>query len=170
MRRELITCLLLVAALAAPPLSGAERSRAFHGEPYQLPELPVVLQSSQNGCGPAAIATLSAWYGRPVSEATVLSGAALSESGVSLSEFARLADRQGLPGAWYRIPKHELALLPTPFVAHLDGRGGGHFVVVHAIVGAHVVLADPAEGSLAAPLERLSQTFSGRAYLPRRLA
>ena len=163
-----LACYSLAAAtLATPPVVAEVGNRRLLAEDYPLPELSLVLQSKPNSCGPAAIATLASWLGNPTSEESVLAGAALGEDGVTLAEFSRLADRHGLPGAWYRIAEAELRLLPAPFVAHLQGPEGAHFVVVRAIEGPHVLLADPASGSVSAPLARLTARFSGRVYLPR---
>ncbi len=135
---------------------------------WRVPGLPrVVRQSTPRSCGPAALATLLAWRGRPLSESDVLRVTHLGPAGVTLGEFARLAGTFGLPGTWFEVPPAALDRLRPPFVAHL-ARDGGHFVVVRGIALGYVLLADPARGWRLEPRGRFLRTFRGRVFLPSR--
>ncbi len=159
---------LAAAVLTLPTAIGAHASRAWNAAPYAIGSVPVVLQSQRNDCGPAVIATLAAWSGLTLDPASVAAAARLGADGLSLGEFARLADRFGFPGTWFRVGSAELAELPTPFVAHLNVTGStplGHLVAVRAVTRGAVTVADPAVGAYVISLEAFARRFSGRVYL-----
>jgi ABC-type bacteriocin/lantibiotic exporter with double-glycine peptidase domain len=160
--------LAAAAVLTLPTALGAHASRAWNAAPYALDSVPVVLQSQRNDCGPAVVATLAAWSGRRLELASVVASAPLGPDGLSLGEFARLADRFGFPGTWYRIGPGDLAGLPTPFVAHMTVAGSaplGHLVAVRAVTRGAVTVADPAVGAYVLPLDAFTRRFSGRVFL-----
>jgi len=156
---------LAAALLAAPTAAGARATAAWRAAPVPLDPMVVVRQRGEVDCGPALVATLAAWAGRPVPLDEVTARAALGPGGVSLAEFARLADLHGVGGAWYSVPRERLGALRTPFVAHLERGGRGHFVVVVALGSRHAVVADPAAGGVAAPAAELLRHYSGRVFL-----
>ncbi len=160
----LVTCALAALALAAPAWAGARATRAWAAAPVPLDGPAVVRQAGEADCGPALVATLAAWAGRPVPLALVTAEASLGPGGVTLAEFARLASLHGVPGTWHAVPRARLADLRTPFVAHLQRGGRGHFVAVVAL-GAHAVVADPLAGPVAAPADALLRDYSGRVFL-----
>lgn len=158
---------LLVVAL--PGTLGMAASASWNGAPWPLPHLLVVRQSQPASCGPAALATLTTWLGRPRTEAQLLALANLTPRGVTLAEFTRLAHEVELPGTWYAVPAADLRSLPTPFVAHLHAGPAdaqlGHLVVVAAISHGYVVVGDPATGAYVSSLALFTRRFSGRVYL-----
>ncbi|MEJ2358522.1 MAG: cysteine peptidase family C39 domain-containing protein [Deinococcales bacterium] len=164
--------ILLLAAGPGASAVGTARSMAIRARPYlvtdlfvdSLPEeLPrVILQRGPRDCGPAALATVLAWRGRPVGEDTVLRQAHLRADGVTLAELARLAAVFELPGAWYAVPASRLGSLPTPFIAHLSE---GHYVAVYGLVRGFVLLADPARGLVLQRRARFVRAWSGRVLL-----
>lgn len=159
---------LVLLLLALPSARGIGASSAWNAASHPLPDLEVVRQSQPASCGPAALATLLGWLGRPHSEAYLIGLTELGADGVSLAEFARLAHVMDVPGAWFRASPTQLAQLPTPFVAHLELPGAaaaGHLVVVRSVMRGYVVVADPAEGAQVMPLERFIRDLSGRVYL-----
>jgi predicted double-glycine peptidase len=164
--------LLALAALTAfvpvvaPSAVAVAANAAALTAPVPVSSLNVVRQTRRNSCGPAAVATLAGWLGRPTSEADVLRDARLVDAGISLAEFARLADLHGVPGSWYRVAPQDLGATPTPFVAHLS-TPDDHFVVVHAVVRSHVVMADPAVGAVVVPVRAFVHRFRGRVFVPR---
>ena len=189
----LVRAALVAAVVAAGPgvsAWGVTRSMRYRARPYLLgsvaaragtgleprpaaplrpdvppPALPaVVRQSRPQSCGPAALATLLAWEGRPVGEGAVLSRARLRPDGVSLAELARLATVFGMPAGWYAVPPSDLPRLPTPLIAHLRA-GGGHYVAVARIARGFVLLADPAAGLAVERLTRFRRAWSGRVML-----
>lgn len=162
--RTLGACAAL-AALGVPAVLGVTRSAAWNAKPVALPGVEVVLQSEENACGPAVIATLTAWSGQPVEEGALLALAHMGPTGITLAEFARLASLVGLPGVWYRVSLRELARLPTPFVAQLEKDGVGHFVAVLGVRHGFAIVADPAVGALSGSLAGTLPGFSGRVFL-----
>lgn len=160
--------LLALLVLGLPSARGISASAAWSSAAHPLASLPVVRQSQPNSCGPAALATLLAWLDRPLSEAHLLSLAELGPGGLSLGEFARLAQALDLPGSWYRSPISELAKLPSPFFAHLElpeATSAGHLVLVHQVAHGYVIVADPAHGGRVMSIRQFSRHYSGRAYL-----
>lgn len=163
------TCsLAALLILVAPSARGISASAAWSSAAHPLASLEVVRQTQRASCGPAALATLLAWQGRQVSEARLIDLAELGPEGISLGEFARLAHSFDVTGSWYQSPISTLALLPTPFVAHLELPGAaaaGHLVVVRSVTQGYVIVADPAQGAQVMALERFGRSYSGRAYL-----
>ena len=166
-----LIAVLLLALLAVGPvvsLVGTAGSRAWRDRVLVLSpraSVPMVtMQATPASCGPAVVSTLLRWAGRPIPEAELLRFTALRADGITLSEFARLADAYDLPGSWYDVARRDLGRLPRPFVAHLRS-AGGHFVVVTALDRRFAVVADPARGMVIAPRAGLEQSWSGRAFL-----
>lgn len=160
---------LLLALVVVPGSVGVAASAAWNGAPVELPQLPVVRQTQVNSCGPAALATLSTWLGNPRTEAELLLTAAVGPTGVTLSEFARLANQIGLPGTWYQVAPANLHVVPTPFVAHLEGAGApdlGHLVAVAGVSHGYVTVADPASGAHVSSLRTFARRFTGRVFVP----
>lgn len=151
--------------LLLPSAVGMTASVTWNDAVRPVPGLDVIRQSLPSSCGPALIATLATWRGHDVSETTLIGQADLGATGVSLAEFARLASLHGLDGTWYRVERGRLGRLSTPFVAHLELTGGGHFVAVLAQADDKVVIADPAAGVLVGPTVKLLRDFSGRAFV-----
>lgn len=159
---------LLLAAVVVPGSVGLAASAAWNGAPVALPGLQVVRQTHVHSCGPAALATLSSWLGAPRTEAELLQAATVGPTGITLSEFARLAHQIGLAGTWYQVQPKNLHLVPTPFVAHLEGAaapGLGHLVAVAAVSHGYVTVADPATGAHVTPLRTFARRFTGRVYV-----
>lgn len=151
----------LVLVAASPPAPGlVAPGGALDG--VGLPALE--RQTAPNDCGPAALATVLAWRGRPAGLASVRDAARLRADGASLAEMVRLAADFELPGAWYRVPPTALAALPTPFLAHLTS-DGGHYVAVRWVGRGFVLLADPARGWVLERASRFQRTWRGRVLL-----
>lgn len=121
-------------------------------------------QAGPVDCGPAALATVLAWYGRPLGVAAVARAAHRRADGVTLAELVRLAAAFELPGAWYAVPSASLASLPRPFIAHLSD-AGGHYVAVRWVGRGFVLLADPAQGLVLERIRRFARAWSGRVLL-----
>ena len=160
-----------LAVLVVPPAVGIASSASWNSAAVPLGGVPVIIQSDPVSCGPAVIATLASWLAEPLTEADVLTAAknagAFGETGISLAEFARLASLFDLPGTWFQVARQDLKRLAMPFVAHLEGRNGGHFVAVLAMRHGFAVVADPASGAYVGSLEATLPGFSGRVYLLR---
>ena len=186
---NLVGACFAVALLAAGPgvsALGVARSMRWRSRPYLVAPgsaaLPTaLLQRGPQDCGPAALATVLAWRGRPVGEGPILRVAHLRADGVSLAELVRLAAAFELPGAWYAVPRRRLDTLPTPFIAHVRAgrrlfgidflglhggdRSAGHFVAVRRVVRGFVLLADPARGLVLEREARFARSWTGRVLL-----
>lgn len=169
--RKVGLAVLLAAVLAVGPAVSAVgiiKSRAWRSAALLLdpaPGLPrVERQGSPVGCGPAVLATLLRWAGTPIPLAQVMAEAELRADGITLAEFARLAQRHGLHGTWYEVPLVDLDRLPLPFVAHLRS-SGGHFVIVRELDRRFALVADPAKGLVIEARSSLARAFTGRAFL-----
>lgn len=164
-----VVALAAILAVVLPGTHGVAASAAWNGAPWPLEHLAVVRQSQPASCGPASLATLATWLGRPHTEAQLLDGANVTPAGVTLAEFTRLAHAIGLPGVWYAVPTADLGKVPTPFVAHLHAGPAeaqlGHLVVVAAVSHGYVVVGDPASGAYVASRSTFMRRFSGRLYL-----
>ena len=161
---QLLLATLSLATLAWPAGAGIARSAAWNAESVAVGGIPVVLQSEENSCGPAVIATLASLVGGPLSEREVLAMAHLGPSGITLAEFSRLASAFGLAGAWYRVPLSQAGRLTTPFVVQLEDGESGHFVAVLGLRHGYAVVADPAHGAVAGPLRSVLPGYSGRVF------
>ena len=106
----------------------------------------VVGQRHANDCGPAALATVLASYGRSVEDEDIR-GAAPVARGTDLLQLSRLADRLGFESVGVRGSYDAISICTLPAIAPLHRRiTGGHFVVIHRWTAGHVVVADPAGG------------------------
>lgn len=173
--RTLTIALFAVLLAAGPGASalGTVRSMRARARPHRLADLVgtvvdgslprVVRQRGPRDCGPAALATVLAWRGRPVGEDAVLRLAHLRADGVSLAELARLAAALELPGAWYAVPRRRIPALPRPFIAHLGG--DGHYLAVAWVGRGFVLVADPARGLELQRVTRFAHAWSGRVLL-----
>ncbi|HLV11783.1 MAG TPA: hypothetical protein VKY42_04975, partial [Trueperaceae bacterium] len=66
-RRALAPAVLaLIVALLGPAARGARATHSWASSPVALDGLRVVRQAREDDCGPALVATLAAWSGRPV--------------------------------------------------------------------------------------------------------
>lgn len=170
--KALSSCGLLVSALlmvSAPSVQGVIASAAWNAGPWPLAELPVVLQSQPSSCGPATLATLAIWLGENLTEEALIALTTLSDEGISLAEFARIASLVGFPGAWYAVRAPDLYAVPVPFAAHLEGAGAdaglGHLVAVAAVSHGYMVVGDPAEGAYVLPVREFARRFTGRVFV-----
>jgi len=123
---------------------------------------PVILQSHPSGCGAALLATVLAWYGRPVPEAVLLTQAPPGPDGITLATFRDLAAHHGVHGQWRYLKKKQLPM--GSFIAHLD-EPFGHFVWVTDQVGDYLHVIDPLAGPGVWHADRFRARYSGRFFL-----
>ena len=108
------------------------------------------------------------WAGRPVNESELRKNAKLTEQGMNLLEFSKLAAKYGLYGDWVRAEPINLPDLPMPFVAQIFD-GVGHFVIVKRVYNHHVYVADPLRGNSLYPEEQFNAVWTKRSFLLRSL-
>lgn len=126
---------------------GSRRNARARLRSALLRELPLVHQRWGNDCGPAALATVTAYHGCPFDYDHFSNEVPLDRDGTDLLALSRIAERLGFRTQGIRASYDEIAKCTLPAIAHIRRRvGGGHFVVVHRWTPEHVVLADPAVG------------------------
>ena len=123
----------------------------------------VTRQRYDNSCGPAVIATLTAWSGQSVSEESIVSSTELTSDGIPLGEFSRLAARYGLSGTWSHTSYGQLQKQSLPLVVHLE-EPLGHFAIVRGFGKDHIYLSDPTKGNLLYSKKDFLALWSGRAF------
>ena len=143
---------------AVPPPSEDERMAAgvavadepAEAEPWVAPrKFPLVRQIDFADCGVAALAMVCRAFGRKVSLPFIRHAAATGQEGTSLRGIMRAADEAGLEARALKASKDRLAELQLPAIIHWEGN---HWIVLYAVEGDHVRVADPGRG-----LRRLSR-------------
>lgn len=102
------------------------------------------LQADEMDCGPTCLRMVARHYGRVLNAESVREQCALTREGVSLAGVAQGAEAVGMSALGVEVDYETLRdEVPLPAIAHWRQR---HFVVVHAIKGDKVYVADPAFG------------------------
>jgi uncharacterized protein len=123
----------------------------------------VVRQQHDLSCGAAALATLlKHYYGDPVSEAELIEDAIrigdaknIRTNGFSMLELKRVGEQRGYVVEAYQIPSvGALRKVDVPLLTLVSTRGYQHFVLLKAIIGNRVLLADPAYGNRTLSVEQ----------------
>ncbi len=108
-------------------------------------------------CGSAAVATLlSHHYGDPVTERLVFERMyaagdqqKIRREGFSLLDIKRFLEARGLHADGFELPLQKLVDGELPAIVLLSENGYHHFVVVKGVLGARVLIGDPAGGTRA---------------------
>lgn len=179
MRMRILTALLVAAGLTlgpmmahAGPVTIAGSFGRFQVEAKSLQELGwdrVVRQQYDFSCGSAAVATLLTYhYDRDTSEAEVFewmirAGDAeqIQRHGFSMLDMKRYLDRQGLNSDGFRISLEDFVRIGVPAITMVDTAGYKHFVVVKGIDERHVLVGDPAAGTVVVPKENFEHLWNG---------
>jgi ATP-binding cassette subfamily B protein len=111
-------------------------------------------------CGPAALATVALHHGLRVSVARLREAAGTDLQGTSLEQLRAVAEQFGFMAAGGRAKEGALETMPLPAIAHLNDPPRGHFVVVHKVEAAEVLVADPAVGVVRLPREEFMRRWS----------
>lgn len=157
----------LVAALLAANAK-ADVTRVSVRSLKEIREHAVVMQRWETSCAAASLATVLTYaYADPVGERQV-AGAMLARTqparvrargGFSLLDMKRFVQQRGYAGTAYRhLSLDDLKLFRAPIVP-LRVHGVNHYVVVNAISGRDVRIADPAFGNRELPLARFEKLW-----------
>lgn len=140
---------------------------------YQ-PRLPVpprahawVPQLGPTDCGLAALAMVSLRLEAPVTVEQLRAKVTPGPQGLTLEQMERLGAEIGLPCKAVRVPADRLQQVSLPAIAHLSN---GHYVVLHEVGAARVVVGDPAAGLVTWHADFLAQRYSGALLIMDRLA
>jgi ABC-type bacteriocin/lantibiotic exporter with double-glycine peptidase domain/CRP-like cAMP-binding protein len=119
-------------------------------EPWVPPKrFPFVRQLDFADCGVAALAMVCRAFGRKVSLPFIRQIAGTGQDGTSLRGIMRAAVEAGLDATALKASKDRLDELQLPAIIHWEGN---HWIVLYAVEGDHVRVADPGRG-----LRRLSR-------------
>jgi len=164
-----LVCVVLVAtALASPAYATATSLRELR---YQR----MIGQTTWFTCGPAAVATLLAYYfGLQVGEGDILeislevmgADAAKVETGITALALKVALERNGIRTRGYRVTTSALAQYfergGLPLILHVT-RPQLHYLVAEGFISGHFVIADPSYGRRLLPKPALESEkgFSG---------
>jgi ABC-type bacteriocin/lantibiotic exporter with double-glycine peptidase domain/CRP-like cAMP-binding protein len=121
-------------------------------------KFPLVRQIDFADCGVAALAMVCRAFGRKVSLPFIRHAAATGQEGTSLRGIMRAADEAGLEAHAMKASKDRLDGLPLPAIIHWEGN---HWVVVYAVEGDHVRIADPGRGLRRLTRADVDENWSG---------
>ena len=129
------------------------------GEPWTAPRrFPFVRQIDFADCGAAALAMVCRAFGRPVSLTFIRRAAGTGQTGTTLRGLVRAAEDAGLDARALKASKDRIAELPLPAILHWESN---HWIVLYAVEGQRVRIADPARGLRRVALAELNEKWSG---------
>jgi CRP-like cAMP-binding protein len=143
-------------------------ARSLFGQSYEprhrpRPETHVwVPQQEETDCGLASLAMVCLRLGAKVSVEELRQKAAPGPQGLSLQQLRQVATDRGLACRCVRVSVDRLGQVSFPAIAHLSG---GHYVVLHELGPAGVVVGDPATGIVTWNLSWLAECFTGSLVL-----
>ena len=121
-----------------------------------------VPQLGPTDCGLAALAMVSLRVQAPVSVEELRSKVTPGPQGLTLQQMEQLGAETGLVCRAVRVSADRLRQASLPAIALLRG---GHYVVLHELGAAGVVVGDPAAGIVTWHLDFLAQRYSGSLVL-----
>ncbi|MGE3850276.1 MAG: ABC transporter transmembrane domain-containing protein [Planctomycetota bacterium] len=107
--------------------------------------VPWIRQHDETDCGAACLAMVAKHYGRTLALARLRDLSKMTLTGSSLANLCDAAEAIGFTTKVVRTTLNALAGLPLPCVANVHGN---HYVVVWAVTRKHVIVGDPAIGTL----------------------
>lgn len=143
-------------------------------EDYQIEPLKqqsfrnVVRQAYDYSCGAAALTTVLKYYlGRNLNERQVMEGLLhygekeriVKRRAFSMLDMKRLVSALGYPSGGFRATIADLQELDHPAIVPIQHAGFKHFVVVRAIRGDRVYLADPSVGNISFTLAQFKDKW-----------
>jgi CRP-like cAMP-binding protein len=142
--------------------------RSLFGQSYEprhrpRPETHVwVPQQEETDCGLASLAMVCLRLGAKVSVEDLRQKATPGPQGLSLQQLRQVAMERGLACRCVRVSVDRLGQVSFPAIAHLSD---GHYVVLHELGPAGVVVGDPATGIVTWNLSLLAQCYTGSLVL-----
>jgi len=128
------------------------------------PPFPHVRQLDEMDCGAACVAMVCRHFGREVAPSHIRMAVGTGADGTSLRGLQRGGEHVGLEMRAVKASKQRLDELPLPAIIHW---GANHWVVLYAVDGDRVYLADPARSLRRVTREEALEQWSGYAALPR---
>ncbi|HWF24969.1 MAG TPA: cyclic nucleotide-binding domain-containing protein, partial [Solirubrobacteraceae bacterium] len=154
-----VTLSTLGEGVGAPSAAAMPRVRR-----WRRPRFPLVRQLDEMDCGAACVAMVCRYYGREVAPSHIRMAVGTGADGTSLRGLQRGGEHVGLEMRSIKASKERLDELPLPAIIHW---GGNHWVVLYAIDGERIHIADPSRSLRRVTREEVAQQWSGYAALPR---
>jgi ATP-binding cassette subfamily B protein len=121
-----------------------------------------VRQHDMVDCGAAALATVALHYRRPLGLEQMRDLTGTDRVGTNLLGLLQAAEKLGFSARGVKGPYDALSQVPFPAIAHVRTEEGlGHFVVLHRVKKANVVVADPARGVETQTREEFCRHWTG---------
>jgi ATP-binding cassette subfamily B protein len=109
----------------------------------------LVKQHDITDCGAACIASVAGHYGRRLPISRIRQYASTDQQGTNILGMVAAATHLGFLAKGLKGPFDALKSVPRPVIVHLVLAGGyQHFVVLYDLTGRHVVVMDPADGTI----------------------
>ncbi len=129
----------------------------------------VIRQKYDFSCGSAAVATLLTYhYDLPTNEEDVFQAMIqvgdrdkIQKNGFSMLDMKRYLDSRGFRSDGFKISLDKLIKIGMPGITLLNTQGYRHFVVVKGLDENHVLIADPAVGSVVVPRDYFEAIWNG---------
>ena len=123
----------------------------------------IIHQIDERDCGAACLAMLCRHYGHDVSLSFIRQSAGTTIDGTSLQGLKRGGAAIGIEMRLVKSSADAVDALALPAVIHWGGR---HWVILTAVAGDTLRLADPGPGARTCTREELAKEWSGYAALP----
>lgn len=120
--------------------------------------VPFVPQVQIADCGPAALASVLAYYGRWEPLENVRRACAASRDGSSALAILRAAESFDMQGDAFKATFEDLQHVRLPAIVHWNFN---HFVIVERVTRSHAVVVDPSAGQFRILVESAARSFSG---------
>ena len=122
----------------------------------------VLMQTSYNNCGPAALQMIFDHYKIPSTIDEIERNVRLTENGTTMLALKQMAELKGLHAEGWRLTLNDFlnTSFPLFLFVHND-----HFVVADSVCNRIVFLRDPAIGKVEIPTKNLPRIWRGEALV-----
>jgi ABC-type bacteriocin/lantibiotic exporter with double-glycine peptidase domain len=124
--------------------------------------IPLVSQVSATDCGPACLAMVLGYHGKPTSLAVLRAAVGGATQGVNARQLVETARRFGLRARGVKLELEKLRYLPAGSILHWEMN---HFVVLEAVDRRGARILDPSSGPRRISWEELANRATGVAIL-----
>jgi hypothetical protein len=170
-----LAAIVALSAFLPPGADAAQPSADRMQSLKEMRERAVVMQRWETSCAAASLATVLTYgFQDPVSEhavaVTMLKGTQPAQvrarGGFSLLDMKRFVEARGYSGdAYQHLTFEDLTLFHAPIVP-IQVHGFNHYVVLNAVTGRDVLLADPAFGNRRMSVAHFKQAWlNGLAFV-----
>ena len=122
----------------------------------------VVLQSTDNECGPCAIKMIFDYYDVPLSLKNIENELSLTDKGTSMLDLKRIAERKGLEAEGWKYTYEYLIHSTFPSILYVNGN---HFIVADSIRQDTLYFRNPALGRMKVGKNELCEIWKGETLI-----